>query len=158
MDTKASMIRMLTQMAVSLLSTEANMATPCSVNANGQTVECLRFLNRSQFVTSSSVSYLLNWNLKCSGKRSILRLTLWFKTFVSTPYKSARSLSKITWTPRIGNILFSTEDNWSQFATSSPPLVIMFFSSTIIFLLRGYLLYLNSATLINEPTLKRGIF
>lgn len=48
------------------------MATPCSVNANGQTVECLRLLNRSQFVTSS------------------------------------------------------------------PPLVIMFFSSTIIFLLRGY--------------------
>lgn len=53
MDTKAFMIRMLTRMAVSLLSTEANMATPCSVNANGQTVECLRFLNRSQFVTSS---------------------------------------------------------------------------------------------------------
>lgn len=40
-DTKASMIRMLTRIAVSLLRTEANMATPCSVNANGHTVEYL---------------------------------------------------------------------------------------------------------------------
>ena len=44
------------KIAVSLLKTEANMAITCSVNANGQTVECLRFLNRSQFVTSSSIS------------------------------------------------------------------------------------------------------
>ena len=133
MDTKASMIRMLTRMAVSLLKTEANMATPCSVNANGQTVECLRLLNRSQFATSSWNSFCVSWNLKFSGNLRRLRRTCSLSRLVSTLYRSARSLSKITWTPRIVNILFSTEDNWSQFATSSLLLTVIFFSFAIIF-------------------------
>ena len=43
---------MLTWIARSLLSTDVSIATPRSVKAYGRVVECLRDLNRCQFVTS----------------------------------------------------------------------------------------------------------
>ena len=46
----------------------------------------------------------VSWNMKSSGKRSMLRLTCLFSWLTSTPYNSAKSLSSITWTPRIVKI------------------------------------------------------
>lgn len=40
--------------------------------------------------------------MKSSGKRFSFRLTAWLRTFVATPYKSAKSRSSITFCPRIG--------------------------------------------------------
>ena len=54
--TNASIIRMLTRIAVSLLRTVESIATPCSVTAYERTVECFKLLNRSQFATSSTLS------------------------------------------------------------------------------------------------------
>ena len=50
--TNASMIRMFTRIAVSLLRTVESIATPCSVKAYERTVECFKLLNQSQFATS----------------------------------------------------------------------------------------------------------
>ena len=58
--TNASIIRMLTLIAVSLLRTVESIATPCSVKAYERTVECFKLLNRSQFVTSSFISSLVS--------------------------------------------------------------------------------------------------
>ena len=44
--------------------------------------------------------------MKSSGNLSGFLATAWFKTFVSTPYSSARSLSSITLCPRRKIILF----------------------------------------------------
>ena len=79
----------------SLLRTLDNIATPCSVKAIGiyrrppqleVTICDLKFSN----------SFLLSSNIKSVGKRPIFRRTACFKTFVCTPYSSARSRSNMT--------------------------------------------------------------
>ena len=90
-------------MARLLLRIDDNMATPCSVNAMDEyripphlevTISDLKFVNFS----------IANTNIKSSGNRSIFLFTACFKTFVSTPYNSARSRSRITFYPRINRI------------------------------------------------------
>jgi len=54
--TNASIIDILTWMAVGLCKTEESIATPCSVNTCGFTVECFNEDKRSQFATSSIFS------------------------------------------------------------------------------------------------------
>ena len=52
----------------------------------------------------SSSSSLVNWNMKLSGKRLILRFTCSFNLRGGTPYRSAKSRSSMTCTPRIVRI------------------------------------------------------
>ena len=47
----------LHELRFSLLRTVESIATPCSVKAYERTVECFKLLNRSQFVTSSPLSW-----------------------------------------------------------------------------------------------------
>lgn len=72
------------------------MATPCSVKAKGmyrvppllfEVTNCDLKLSNSSGVSS---------NMKSEGKRLRFRLTACFNTFVSVPYKLARSKSNIT--------------------------------------------------------------
>ena len=55
----------------------------------------------------SSNSSFVSWNIKSSGKRSILRLTCSFKRRVSTPYSRAKSRSRMTCLPRMVRIRLS---------------------------------------------------
>ena len=48
----------------------------------------------------TSASSFVSWNMKSSGKRSILRLTCSFSRLVSTPYRRAKSRSRMTCLPR----------------------------------------------------------
>ena len=48
-----------------------------------------------------------SWNIKSSGKRSILRFTCSFRRKVSTPYNRAKSRSRITCLPRMVRIRLS---------------------------------------------------
>ena len=58
-----------------------------------------------------SNSSLFNWNIKSSGKRSILRFTCSLRRPVSTPYNRAKSRSSITCLPRITWMRFSMFSN-----------------------------------------------
>ena len=58
-----------------------------------------------------SASSRVSWNIKSSGKRSILRFTCSFRRFVSTPYNRAKSRSSITCLPRITWMRFSMFSN-----------------------------------------------
>ena len=65
-------------------------------------------------------SSIVSWNMKSSGKRSMLRLTCSFSRLVSTPYNSARSRSIITCLPLSVRMRFSMGiANWSQYVTGS---------------------------------------
>src|SRR4030066_830346 len=88
-------------MAFGDLKILAAITVPCSVNAYGR----VRRPPRLDFdiaicdvkqVASSPVS----WNIKSSGNRLRLGLTASLKRKVGTPYRAARSRSKITLLPR----------------------------------------------------------
>jgi len=59
-------------------------------------------------VTTSVFSSEVSKKAKSSGKRVELRLTAWLRAFVVTPYKPARSASKMTFSPRISRMHLST--------------------------------------------------
>ena len=85
----------LFNIAFLLFKTLDNMATLCSVNTIG------KYLVASQLeVTICDLKFensiSVNSNIKSDGKRSRFHFTCCFKTFVSTPYSSAKFLSNIT--------------------------------------------------------------
>ena len=94
----------LTSTARLLLRTLESIATPCSVKARGEYRRPPQ-LEVPKWNLKFSNSSTSNLNIKSSGKRFILRLTARFSAFVSTPYKSAKSLSNITLCPLINRML-----------------------------------------------------
>jgi hypothetical protein len=77
----------------------AAMRAPCSVKALGDTGENFNRRRWSQFVTTSAFSSEVSKKAKSPGKRAELRLTAWLRAFVLTPYKAARSASRMTFSP-----------------------------------------------------------
>lgn len=95
------MISMFTRIAVGERSTLESIATPCSVKTQGR----YRGPPRPSFeVTNCDLksvsSCAVRRNAKSFGKRSRLRPTAWFRTFVGTAYSSDKSESSITRCPR----------------------------------------------------------
>jgi len=90
-----------------LFSVLAAMRAPCSVKARGRTGENLSRRRRSQFVTTSFFSSGLSTNVKSSGNRSAFRLTAWLSALVATPYRSARSASRMILWPRMARMRLS---------------------------------------------------
>src|SRR6266571_3601798 len=87
-----------------LFSTLAAIRAPCSVKARGRTRENFSRPRWSQFVTTSVFSTLVRKKAEPSGKRSGLRFTAWLRALVVTPYKAARSASRMTFSPRTSMI------------------------------------------------------
>ena len=78
-STKASMILMLTSMAVGLRSTAESMETPCSVKTRGMErrpphPSSLEITNCDFKIT---ISFFVSLKQKCSGKRSGFLVTAW---------------------------------------------------------------------------------
>jgi len=80
------------------------MIAPCSVKTFGRWGENRRFARWSQSATTLSFSSSVSWKAKSSGNLSRLRFTCSFSRLVSTPYRSARSASRMTLCPRIDRI------------------------------------------------------
>ena len=98
-----------TCIACSLLKTLASISNPCSVKTIGRyLVWCpLPFFKVTVCDLRALNSSWLNSNINDWGKRSIFLLTACFKTFVCTPYNSARSLSNITFIHLISKTLLT---------------------------------------------------
>ena len=117
--TKARTMNKLISIALSDRSTFAAMRAPCSVNTVGgyrlppqlEVTDCDLKLENSSAVRR---------NEKSSGKRLRLRRTAWLRTFVSTPYSSARSESMITFSPRMVRIFRATTSIGVSSAISHP--------------------------------------
>ena len=127
---KALMILMFTAIAVLLLNTLLSIAIPFSVNANGNLrvppqldVAICDFNSAGD---RDEYSSCVSWNIKSSGKRSMLRFTCSFMRLVSTPYNKARSLSIITCCPRNVKILSSIVVNDSFSCFSSVSIMVMY--------------------------------
>ena len=90
-----------------LSSSLDNIKAPSSVKAYGKD-----FLGRFvlDVITNCDEIRLhscsVNWNIKSSGKRLALRLTVWFRDRVSTSYSMARSKSSMTRCPRMTYMRF----------------------------------------------------
>ena len=111
MATKARMIAMFALIAISLLKRPASIEMPCSVKAWGNALLSPPQLEVPFRHFKFSTSSLVNWNIKSSGKRSMLRLTCLFNWDVSTWYRRAKSRSSITCSPLM---------IWMQFCIPSP--------------------------------------
>ena len=105
--TNALVILILVSSATGLRSTLDNIKAPSSVKAYGRD-----FLGRFilDVITNCDEirfhSCSVNWNIKSSGKRLALRLTVWLRDLVSTSYNIARSKSSITRCPRMTYMRF----------------------------------------------------
>ena len=121
MATKVSIMRTDAATAVLEFNTDANIVTPCSVKAYGKYRTPPRFevancdlkgvsanapnsFEVANCDLKLSMSSCERRNMNRAGKRATLRLTCSFRRFVVTPYSKARSLSSMTWTPRIVRI------------------------------------------------------
>src|SRR6266404_4376267 len=94
------MMAMLAFTARSLRRTLDNIATPCSVKANGAALRPPQ-LEITNCDFKFRISAAVSWNIKSRGNRLILRLTAWTSTLGSTPYSVARSVLRITFWARI---------------------------------------------------------
>ena len=80
-----------------LRSTLDSIKAPSSVKAYGRDFLgrfILDVITNCDEIRPHSCS--VNWNIKSSGKRLALRLTVWLRDLVSTSYSIARSKSSIT--------------------------------------------------------------
>lgn len=87
---------MLVSIARGLFNMPESMATPCSVKAKGRYLVCSPRFKVPFWLLREACSSGVNSNIKSSGNRSIFLRTARFKALVSTPYKSAKSVSKST--------------------------------------------------------------
>src|SRR4030042_289626 len=77
------------------------ITVPCSVNACGRVPRPPRLdFDIAICDVKQAASSPVSWNIKSSGNRLRLRLTASLKRKVGTPYRAARSRSKITLLPR----------------------------------------------------------
>lgn len=90
-------------MARGLRRTPESIATPCSVKALGS-LRVPPQLDIPKWNFKSLNSFLVRRNIKSSGKRSMLRVTALLRLNVVTPYKAAKSLSRMTFCPLIRKI------------------------------------------------------
>ena len=105
--TKALIIAILAWIARLLRRTPDNMATPCSVKALGN----LRVPPQLDVPNwnFNFVNYeCVNCSIKSSGNLSRFLDTALLRSRVETPYRQAKSLSRITRCPRSNTIVFST--------------------------------------------------
>ena len=112
-------ISMFILIAFWLFKTLDNIKTPCSVKTYGKyRLPPLLSFEVPNWYLKELNSSSVNWNIKKPGNRSIFLFTALFIAFVSIPYNLAKSLSSMTFCPRISWIM--------------PWIVIIWFSSIIL--------------------------
>ena len=105
---KVLIIASVVSVANSPLRIVASIYKPCSVKAWGATLEYLSPLRLSKFLITSCFSLLVISITKSEGNFLGLFFNAWLISLVVTPYSSATSLSRITYSSLTVMILFVT--------------------------------------------------